>query len=413
VFGKEHTFPHVNSARYGSLLAAIIELLLNRTWYLKFMQEIHDSKTTPGFTNLESNAVAGLLDIPTLTEMCAAALYCELVDRPYMTYVRTRDAKAPLNALDLGPFHDTLLDYTKRVSEDCSIILQTSASLGSTGLPRTFNGLEPECPEVFYCVYAHAQDLPHLSAMVSAFFQGAHDKLIKFTQEFAKDGTIAKMTAEQRAAAFIDPTNDVNEGALGVLRIAMRRMPHLSLGGLNQRMMLWKNDAAAYYKNCSSDEKARLRSQARIAVKGEANERRRKEFAIHQQTRALENAQKAAEKEKKKAEKKAHADERMHGVQVVTDLHKISKMKGADLDLQLEWHRRRGILDEKGRNVVPGMSGKRVHEKRWVLYGFAISYKVEYPEHEDIDQDLESESAMDIDPAAANAEQSPSSNIMV
>jgi hypothetical protein len=52
----------------------------NQQWYLKFIQEVHDSKMTPGFTNLKFNAMSGLLDLATLTKMCAAALYCELVN---------------------------------------------------------------------------------------------------------------------------------------------------------------------------------------------------------------------------------------------------------------------------------------------------------------------------------------------
>jgi hypothetical protein len=214
-----------------------------------------------------------------------------------MTYVHAKDSRKPLNALDLGLFHEGLLAYTKRISEDPESILQIYALLRSTSLPKTFNGLEPDCPEVFYCVYAHATDLPHLPAIVLAFFQGTHEKLIKFTHEFAKDGTIAQMTAEQHATAFIDPTNDVNKGALGVLCIAMCRMLHLSLEGLNQQMMLWKNDAAAYYKICSPEEKACMRAQACVVVKGKANMHRWKAFALHQEAHAHENAQKAAERE--------------------------------------------------------------------------------------------------------------------
>jgi hypothetical protein len=80
VFGRQHTFPHVNQARFGSHLAACVELVKNQLFYIKFLQQIHDAKDTPGFTNIESNAGAAIVDPATLTEMCAAVLHCEFCD---------------------------------------------------------------------------------------------------------------------------------------------------------------------------------------------------------------------------------------------------------------------------------------------------------------------------------------------
>jgi hypothetical protein len=54
--------------------------------------------------------------------------------------------------------------------------------------------------------------------------------LIKFTAEFTQDAQIALLGDEQRRRAFLNTTNDVNEGALGILcAIVLQRPPNMSL----------------------------------------------------------------------------------------------------------------------------------------------------------------------------------------
>jgi hypothetical protein len=224
-------------------------------------------------------------------------------------------------------------------------------------------------------------DLPHLSHMVKAFFRGAHEKLINFTQEYRDNGNIASLSFEERAAAFVEPTNDSNEGALGILRQLVRRMPNLSLQGLNARMLIFQNDAVEYYAQCSAEEKKILRAQGRLALEGAENKRRRVAHAEFRKQRAQEHAEKEAEKQRKKAEEARKLEERLRGVHVVTDEGKINAMKGPELRLQFEWHRRYRGVNEKGHHTVKLMSGKKVDEKREYLLDLVKKYKAEHDSH--------------------------------
>jgi hypothetical protein len=83
MFGHQHAFPDTNNTRFGTHLEAAVELVLYLEFYQKFMLQVRDSKVKQGFTNMEQNISDSLECLPTCTELCAAAIYCELVDRPY------------------------------------------------------------------------------------------------------------------------------------------------------------------------------------------------------------------------------------------------------------------------------------------------------------------------------------------
>jgi hypothetical protein len=199
------------------------------------MHDMSQAKVKEGLSNLQANVKLGFECPFTLTEDCAAALYCELVDIPYITRVRGGNPETgkPENLLDLGPYHQQKLDFCKKIAEDPLSALGSSSADGVTALPKTFEGKQVEHPKVIHAVLRAAVDLPHLPAMIAAFFRGAHAKLDEFVEEFKSDGDIAGLSTEERAAAFLSTTNDVNEGALGMLRVALRKSPNLSLISYN------------------------------------------------------------------------------------------------------------------------------------------------------------------------------------
>jgi hypothetical protein len=284
-----------------------------------------------------------------------------------MAYVRARDSGKPLNGLELGPLHDELMEYTKRISDDPSSIILSEAIEDYSLLPKTFDGCPVDRPDVLNAVYSRVPDLPYLTQIVKAFFRGAHDKLINFTEEYQPDGLIASLSYEERASAFVETTNDCNEGALGGMRQLKARMPNLSLQGLNARMMLYHNNLIEYYAQTSADEKKLMRANARTYLSSRQEQRRRVAHAEFREKRAHEHAQQIIEKKQKKDEDARKLADRLRAVKVVTDEKEISKMTHALCTLQLEWHRQFRGVNEKGRHTILLMSGKKITEKQEYL----------------------------------------------
>jgi hypothetical protein len=168
VTGLQHSFPDTSNTRFGTHLEAAADVIVNLNFYQTYMQHIHNVKSKAGFNNMEQNIDLALRCPSTQTELRAAAAYCELVDRPYITGVRAAEKNGE-NLLDLGPLHTQVIDYCLRVADNPDIILRTEESHPDM-YPATFLGQPPERIAVMKAVYAQADDLPHLKAMVSAFF---------------------------------------------------------------------------------------------------------------------------------------------------------------------------------------------------------------------------------------------------
>ena len=92
-------------------------------------------------------------------------------------------------------------------------------------------------PSVIHQIEETYLDYPDLKGALVAFFQGALDKLEKFTEEFKEGSPLSKATPEERWLAFRRVTNDRNEGTLGLLRRMYRRFSNIKFGQLNARLM--------------------------------------------------------------------------------------------------------------------------------------------------------------------------------
>jgi hypothetical protein len=378
VTGSQHSFPDTSNTRFGTHLEAASDVIVNLEFHRTFMQFIHNSKSTVGFNNMEQNIDLGLKCPSTLTKLEAASLYCEFVDQPYMAGVREAEKNGD-NLLDLGPLHAKVINYCLSVADDPDIVLRpVSTSCEPANYPTTIFGEPPKRIAVLQAVYARAGELPHLKAMVSAFFRGAHSKWVTFSAEFEANGKIAKMTPEQRKSAFLHPTNDRNEGALGLLRITLRRSPNVSLRGYNARMLLKANRVDEWLRSKPPGWRVFLRKKAREWNREHNERQRRLHMAEHKANAARENAVKAREKARKIVEQRARDDAEMATVKVELDLAKIALMNGKQLMLQLKWHHRRGVKDAKGTNTAAGHAKLRVDEKKELLRTLIAVYD---PEH--------------------------------
>jgi hypothetical protein len=380
-FGFVKTFPEVQTARFGSNLQCSVEKVVNRDFYIKFMQELGDSKAklSPAkstLTNLEENVKMGLECLSTLTEDWVAAMYCESVDLEYLARVRggTDVDGNPENLLDLGPLHTQLLDYIKNIADNPDAALKA----WSEGMPNTFLNRPIKNPEVYRAMMSLAPQLPHLPAMIQAFFRGAHTKWLNFVTEFAENGQLSKMSKEDRAAAFLSTTNDLNEGALGMLRVALRKMPNLSLQGYNARMLLRKNNLVGYMRALPPEAWRFCEMEARRQARGGLERKRRLRMAEARVQRARANAKIRTDRAKKREEQQRRTEEIMAGVQVELDEKVIADMKGEDLNLQIKWYRRLEDVDENGEKFIqiPPCSRMKVPEKCALVQSLALKYRM-------------------------------------
>jgi hypothetical protein len=99
-----------------------------------------------------------------------------------------------------------------------------------------------------------SSSLPHLKPVLVAFFTGALETWERFTEEFDDDGDVASLTSEEREKAWLPPTNDVNEGALGALRAYLRKKPNTTMHQYNALAMFRFNNTSEFAKEVFLDE---------------------------------------------------------------------------------------------------------------------------------------------------------------
>lgn len=86
------------------------------------------SKAKPTLSIMEARVLKYLIDTPTRTELAAHALYLEIVSRLYVSTVHGRGLEG-LNAPDMGPFHEKLMNHVCRLIDEPEIILSPIAEL--------------------------------------------------------------------------------------------------------------------------------------------------------------------------------------------------------------------------------------------------------------------------------------------
>ncbi len=263
-------FPDTSNTRYQSYCEAAAELLINRAYYIQFLELVRDHKTQTGFTNIEQNVYNGLHDPSTLTELAVLAIYAQAVTHPYMRTARVRQ-----NGLKLGPLHSQLKTHIAKLIADPNLLLGPDACF-ETG---AMDGLEWHRAEVLSVIRAMALALPHLKSVLVRFLEGALQTWTKFTIEFAEGGAIDQASEAELEAAYILPTNDHNEGALGALRVWKRLHPNGSLTYFNAQKGLELNGTAEFMEAHldREEDQAYLRAAARaLDASGDEAERRRK-----------------------------------------------------------------------------------------------------------------------------------------
>ncbi|KDQ06068.1 hypothetical protein BOTBODRAFT_181941 [Botryobasidium botryosum FD-172 SS1] len=224
-FGFTIYFPDTGNTRYQSFREATAEVIVHLDFYRTFLTEVRDLKDKRTWTNLEKNSVSH-------------------------AYMRTVRGLPATNMLDLLAFHKNLIDFLRK--EDV-------ATAGGR-----FCGLED------------APSLPHLEGALVAFFEGALETWLRFCKEFADDGQIAALTDSERRRAFLQPTNDVNEGSLGTMRQMTRRAANMTINQQNARTMYQKGHASGMRMDQQRDSGVAQAKANRAVIDG-----KRKKDTVH------------------------------------------------------------------------------------------------------------------------------------
>ena len=213
ITGKWVRFPDTSNTRYQSFGEAAAELLVYRSDYQNLMETVRLNKTKQTLNHMESNLKVALDDIPTLTELAVLTLYAQAISHPYMKKVRGPGTE-DLNMLNMGPLHEEVKQHIQMIIDDPDILLGDGVSY-----QKDVFGQKWHRPDAFETVHKLSPQLPHLQPVLVAFFKGDLITFERFTSEFAPGSPIDLASATEKELAWMPPTNDVNEGALGSYRL--------------------------------------------------------------------------------------------------------------------------------------------------------------------------------------------------
>ena len=233
VLRTEILFPDTSNNRYQSHGYAATEIIHHRQLYINFLWNVDGQKATSGGLNhMEQNALAGLTDDATFTELQVLALYSQSISLPFSQLIRAPYHQSR-NGLDLGPDLDHVLKHLQAVINNPDILIGPNVSWNTA----TLDGQPWFNPEAIETILRDRDRYPHLRSALVAFFEGALETWKSFTRDILNNPKLTGATPEQRHRAFRRPANDLNEGSLGLLRRTYRAFPRLTFGQLNARLM--------------------------------------------------------------------------------------------------------------------------------------------------------------------------------
>ncbi|THU88513.1 hypothetical protein K435DRAFT_821621 [Dendrothele bispora CBS 962.96] len=270
-----HRFPDTNNTRFGSHADATAEVVKHLDAYVDYVRNgIPYSKTNVTHTNIEINLRNALEDKVTLTELCAMVIYAN------------------------AEWEDT---------------------------------------EAMEMVFKLAPTLPHLKPITLAFFRGALATWIRFSVEFAPGGLIDETSKEERLLAWMPPTNDPNESALGRYRVTMRDKSTLSLHQYNAEAMYSRNKTLSFMSALFEDEDHTFVMQEARQIDSSGLEAKRKAAQLEFRCRVIQMNQ---EKEEAKRKRAAQLREKLMGIPLIRDLSELENTPRAELNPK-------GSLEEK------------------------------------------------------------------
>ncbi|TEB21613.1 hypothetical protein FA13DRAFT_1757501 [Coprinellus micaceus] len=144
--------------------------------------------------------------------------YCKAAIELINLWDALHDTPTLCKLLVLGLYAETHLEVLHQDPEQL-----LSGDVDTLHLIAVLCGQEWQHPDFIRVVHSMAPTLPHLSSLLCAFFSGAGKTWEHFTLEFAPGGLIDEASLEEKELAWMLPTNDINEGALGSFCVMMQR----------------------------------------------------------------------------------------------------------------------------------------------------------------------------------------------
>jgi hypothetical protein len=319
--GTQMTFPDTSNNRFQSHCEAAGVLLLHLDHFIAFLDYIHKKKNDMRFSHMEENLWKALHCTATKTELAVLALYSQAITHPYMRIICAPNQQT--NMLNLGPQHAKVLAHMQRIIGDPTFLVGPNATCEMGAM----DGQPWQAPAVFEAIQKMASQLPHLQQLLVTFCEGAAETWKRFTSEFAPGGLIDEATVEEKDLAWMPPTNDVNEGALGSFRVLMRRQPQLTVLQYNAQAMFFHNNTQAFMdtKLTELEDQQFIHKLAREAT---GEQRKWKEQLIqHTETKIAQKEERA----RVRKEKAAVAAQCVASVKLVFDKDEVRKLKGQNL----------------------------------------------------------------------------------
>ncbi|KZV79515.1 hypothetical protein EXIGLDRAFT_782180 [Exidia glandulosa HHB12029] len=336
--GHNLEYPDTNRNRFQAVCEGSRIIIVDWKTFVDFMGLIYHKKKTPGFTNFEQNIYDALFDDATLTECAALALCAQCATKIYVAM-----ARAAANAIDLRDLHYRLLAHLRFLAENSSTVVDTSPT--ESYVTCALDGQPYMDVELFYAVQYRRQSglLGQLPGVFTALMTGAADKLeASFMTEYAPDSPIARAHPYDLDRLFMPPTNDRSESILAFMRRTHHAQPNIGDDMLNAKAFCKYNNAYRWVSKQPPPVREYIRSAARkLDLAARSREYALAEVA-HLRSEAARNADRIVRKQAELDERTKRLDEyEPRRIRDPDDVH--MKMDKAVLELELEWHRYRGL----------------------------------------------------------------------
>jgi hypothetical protein len=360
-------FPDTSNTRFGSHGLAACELIKHLDRYVEFVKGIQYAKTgSQTLTNIERNVLHALQDPATITELCAMAIYTNVISHPYVRAVRGPGAEG-VNILDLGPLHSEVQNHIKNILDDPDLLFGVEASAATTSL----DGKDWEDPDAIRIALEMKNKLPHLKSVTVAFFRGSLPTWTRFSAEFAPGGLIDQATPDEKHRAWMPATNDINEGRLGSFRISARNKPTQTLHSYNSQAMFSRNRTIEFMMALFEEEDYRFIRQEARRLDASKTEQERKRAQVEFRRRVIQMNMEKEEARKKAAEETRVRLSQIHLINDVSDLNKPHPVSGKTrwtgdmLDEQLDALKFRGMTNMRARSTLK-VPDKRLEIEKWL-----------------------------------------------
>ncbi|KAE9398116.1 hypothetical protein BT96DRAFT_995151 [Gymnopus androsaceus JB14] len=338
-------FPDTSNVRYQSYSYAAVELVTYRDLYVELIEEIRDGKTKKGLNHMEENVLKGLSDVPTITELCAMALYGLVISWVYVKEIRGSDPSGNakfVNALspEMFALHRKVAPFCENLSLHPELLLNpTLLSDDADFTSITLDGRPLMDKSCFAAITQMKDELPHLASAISAKFKGASEGWTIFVSEYDEknpNGYSSLPPELLELLGMIPMTNDPNEGVLGSLRQFKQFIPSSNAHRFSDQARARRNSTDNFVKMlCNDDDLLYVMRLARwLDASGEQQKFREKYLTLQK-----ERAETARKKETAKLLKKSDENARLEAAGVITDREAIERMTNNQLKDQIKVHK--------------------------------------------------------------------------